>query len=276
MPTARTPQAPTTPWTDAAPTGSSILILSKEGTARQTRTPPRKPTRTAHQSVMTSGPAVMATRPASRPLAAMEVSGLPLTDPGVPAGGDRTCATGERRGERCDTDGRTVSHEHRAGVEAEPADEEDECTDDDEGDRVPRDRPRLAVGAVLAQAGAEDGCADRSGDAAGHVHDAGTGEVAVAELGEPATAPGPVDDDRVDERGQEHRVDRVRTEAHALRDGTGDDGRRRGGERHLEEEVDFLGDEVVAAGPEEPAVRADEPAGRARRRRRRSRRRRRR
>ena len=41
--TARRPQIPTTPWTDMAPTGSSILILSMASIEKTTRTPPIAP-----------------------------------------------------------------------------------------------------------------------------------------------------------------------------------------------------------------------------------------
>ena len=68
----------------------------------------------------------------------------------------------------------------------------------------------VAVCVVLADAWAEQDGADQSGDAAGHVHDAGAGEVGVdgvtdVDLGDQAATPGPVDDDRVDDRAHERR-----------------------------------------------------------------------
>ena len=42
---------------------------------------------------------------------------------------------------------------------------------------VAGDRPRLAVRAVLAHSSADEERTDEGGDATGHVHDAGAGEV---------------------------------------------------------------------------------------------------
>ena len=49
-----------------------------------------------------------------------------------------------------------VGRQLGARVEAVPADQEDEAAEDGEGDVVPEDRPGLAVGPVLADAGAEE------------------------------------------------------------------------------------------------------------------------
>src|SRR5262249_981191 len=43
MPTDRTPQRPFVPWTEIAPTGSSILRASKKNTLSTTRMPPTPP-----------------------------------------------------------------------------------------------------------------------------------------------------------------------------------------------------------------------------------------
>src|SRR5690606_23137339 len=76
MPTAKVPQMPHTRWTEVAPTGSSILILSNMMTEATTNMPAAKPMMTELMGVTTSAPAVMPTRPASTPFNVIERSGL--------------------------------------------------------------------------------------------------------------------------------------------------------------------------------------------------------
>ncbi len=72
------PQAPFTPWTADAPTGSSILsFVSMKTAARMTRTPAMAPMRAAAQAETKAHGAVMATRPASMPFASQDGSALP-------------------------------------------------------------------------------------------------------------------------------------------------------------------------------------------------------
>src|SRR4030095_548924 len=63
-----------------APQGSSTLITrSLKRTPKQTRMPARMPMTTAEFELTNAQGAVMATRPASMPLQAIEISGLPKT-----------------------------------------------------------------------------------------------------------------------------------------------------------------------------------------------------
>src|SRR2546427_13108533 len=72
------PHNPFTPCTEIAPTGSSMRSLpSMKNTATQTNTPAIPPISTADGAVTNAHGAVMATNPASVPLAIMEGSGLP-------------------------------------------------------------------------------------------------------------------------------------------------------------------------------------------------------
>src|SRR5438132_10620132 len=72
------PHNPLTPWTEIAPTGSSMRSLpSMKNTATQTNTPAIPPISTADGAVTNAHGAVMATNPASVPLAIIEGSGLP-------------------------------------------------------------------------------------------------------------------------------------------------------------------------------------------------------
>ncbi len=73
---ANVPQAPQTPWTEIAPTGSSIAIRSKNRIEKTTRMPAANPVTIAQVGAITSHPAVIATRPARAPLRDMEISGF--------------------------------------------------------------------------------------------------------------------------------------------------------------------------------------------------------
>ena len=73
------------------------------------------------------------------------VMNAPITPPAAPS--MVTTATSAKRTSR--------RAQRRARVEAEPADEQDQDAQADERHGVTRDRPRLAVGAVLALARAE-------------------------------------------------------------------------------------------------------------------------
>ncbi len=75
--TASRPQRPTTPCTEIAPTGSSILTLSIKTIENTTITPPTAPIMVAINGVGVSGPAVIATRPAKAPFKIMVKSALP-------------------------------------------------------------------------------------------------------------------------------------------------------------------------------------------------------
>src|SRR5947209_2270251 len=70
------PQQPFTPWTEMAPTASSILILSKKNTASTTRIPAMMPMIAAPPALTNAQGAVIATRPASMPLHIMDGSGF--------------------------------------------------------------------------------------------------------------------------------------------------------------------------------------------------------
>ena len=73
-----TPQAPLTPCTEMAPTGSSTFrVPSTKNTDQHTSRPETTPIRTETGAVTKAQGAVMATRPASMPLAIMLGSGLP-------------------------------------------------------------------------------------------------------------------------------------------------------------------------------------------------------
>src|SRR5210317_100421 len=75
--TASRPQIPTTPWTEMAPTGSSIRSLSRVTIDTTSSRPPTAPISVAVRGSGVSGSAVMATSPASAPLSAMVRSALP-------------------------------------------------------------------------------------------------------------------------------------------------------------------------------------------------------
>src|ERR1017187_3018801 len=72
------PSTPQKPCTEIAPQGSSILVtLSLNRTPAQTTRPARIPIMNAEVGPTKAQGAVMATRPASMPLQAIVISGLP-------------------------------------------------------------------------------------------------------------------------------------------------------------------------------------------------------
>ena len=97
--------------------------------------------------------AVIATRPASMPLAIIPGSGLPVRLGDPQHRDDRAERRGDRRvrgdGGELDVGG----GERRGGVEAEPAEQQDERAEHRHRDVVAGERPRLAVPAELADAG---------------------------------------------------------------------------------------------------------------------------
>src|SRR5580698_4849410 len=78
MPTDTPPSQPQKPCTEIAPQGSSILVTrSLKSTPPQTSNPARMPIVIAEVGDTKAHGAVMATRPASIPLQAIVMSGLP-------------------------------------------------------------------------------------------------------------------------------------------------------------------------------------------------------
>mmetsp|Transcript_29999 Transcript_29999/g.63261 ORF Transcript_29999/g.63261 Transcript_29999/m.63261 type:complete len:506 (-) Transcript_29999:156-1673(-) len=130
---------------------------------------------------------------------------------------------------------RASEREGRAGVEAVPAEPKDEGAEHAEHGRVAGHGDDALVLVVAALARAHDECAPEGGDAASHMHNAGSGKVNAAaehdvvldsgEGGEPAASrPDPVHNDRVDPASDDAGVDEVGTELRALSDGAGHDG----------------------------------------------------
>ncbi|XBH78987.1 hypothetical protein VPH35_105073 [Triticum aestivum] len=137
--------------------------------------------------------------------------------------------------------------EERAGVEPVPAKPQQEGAQDDERRAVPAQRHRSSGVVEPPNAGALDERAPEPGHAADHVDNPGPGEVDDAGVeeqrprrpggGGPAVGgPDPVGHHRVDEAGEEGRVDEVGHELRPLRDGAGGYPGRGDGEGPLEEE----------------------------------------
>ena len=101
--------------------------------------------------------------------------------------------------------------------------------------------PGDAVGAVLADAGADDNGSGQTNPAAHGMHHGGTGKINEAELFQPAAAfaeqaaPGPVSADRIDKGRNKRTGDQVDAEAGAFGHGSGNNGGRGRGEHGLEE-----------------------------------------
>src|SRR5205823_2871491 len=128
-----------------------------------------------------------------------------------------------------------VDRERRAGVEAEPAEPEDERPEDGIGEVVAGDRVRASVLSELADARAEEQRAGERSERALVMDDRRAGEVLHAAMEEPAVrAPDPVRRDAVDERERDAERE-VDPELRALCHRTPDDGERDPREDHLEQ-----------------------------------------
>ena len=93
-------------------------------------------------------------------------------------------------------------------VEAEPAEEQDEGADDDEGRAVGRQFLRLAA-YELADAGANHEGAGQRDETAHRVHHAGAGVVLRAQRAQEAVAPDPVAVDGVNQRRDDEAVGQI-------------------------------------------------------------------
>ena len=114
------------------------------------------------------------------PLAIMPGSGLPVRH--ITQTIDATAPNARSDG-RVGRDHRELHVRHcerRGGVEAEPTEEQDERTEHRHRDVVTGQRPWLAV-LELADAGTDHDCTGERGSSAHCVHDAGAGEVDVAD-----------------------------------------------------------------------------------------------
>src|SRR5437762_9592694 len=196
--------------------------------------------------------------PGEEPVPAHRRVGLSEAHPHVEEGAEGAGAAREHgvHGDRADAEVAGARRPERAsGVEAEPAEGEDEAAEQHHRDVMARDRVRRAVAVELADARADDHRDRERGEAADGVHDPRAGEVAVAvaelevaaELREPPAAPGPVAEERAGDRAEDERGDRERGELPALGGGAGDDRRRGVHEHHLAEEHHHDAD-VVGAG----------------------------
>ena len=162
--------------------------------------------------------------------------GHETTAGGSQGGGDGGAGDDARAGD---------NRELRTRVEAVPADPEDKGAENNERGGVTRHRVDAAVRSETAGARADDPGAHQAGDAASHVHNAGTGEIEHAAAkkegavraprAEPTfSGPAPVNDSRVDKGGEEEGVAEVGFKLGALSDGARDNRRGGGGEGPLE------------------------------------------
>jgi len=103
----------------------------------------------------------------------------------------------------------------------------------------------MATWATAApDAGADHRRPDQSRNATHGVHDGRPGKIVETEIGEPSTAPHPVADDRIDEGGDQERVDQIRDEPHSLGHRTGDDRSDGSSEDRLEQPEGLQGQSI--------------------------------
>ena len=161
-------------------------------------------------------------------------------DLSLPARGDeRAEHAGGRRdlGDEQDL-GEAAVHrvERRARVEPEPAQPQDQYAEPEQRHVVPGNRPRLAVPAVLAAPRPEVQQHRERAGGSDQVHRGRAGEILHAKVGlQPAAAEHPVGGDRVDEPGEDDRIDDVDAELDPLERRPPHDGERHRAEHELEE-----------------------------------------
>ncbi len=238
IPAARVPQAPQTPCTEMAPTGSSIRILSKNSTEKTTSTPAMAPMMMALPGVTLAHRLVMATSPARAPLRLMPISGLPnlIQEANMarmqPAAAARLVLT------------KIMAMSLLAAV-VEPG-----LNPNQPSHRMKT--PRAASGMLcprmgltlpslpyLPMRGPSTMAPARADPAADRVDHGGTGKIDETQLFQPAAAveepaPGPAAEDGVDEGADDDTVDQIAGEFGPFGHGAGDDGGGRGGKDHLE------------------------------------------
>ena len=157
-----------------------------------------------------------------------------VAHPGDAHDGDRRHCRGEVGGhEHAGGDLRAVARQRncRAAVKAEPAEPQDEAAQRAERQRVARNRARLTVLGVFADAGPQDRRADQRAQAADKMHCRRTREIVETHFAQPAAALDPMAGYRVDDRRNHHRINAVGGKPGALRHSAGHD-RRRGGAKH--------------------------------------------
>ena len=165
-PQASVPQTPDMPCTATAPIGSSMPILSTQITPKTAMQPEPMPITIAAHGATKPEAAVIATSAPRAPFSIIEMSGLPsfsqaMTIPVTAPAAAAMFVVSRDVGEEAEA--AEVDRQRRAGVEAEPAEPEDDRPEDGERDVVARDRVRAPVLAELADPRAED---QRAGQAA--------------------------------------------------------------------------------------------------------------
>ena len=189
----------------------------------------------------------MPTRPASAPFRAIERSSRPLRiriQVRAPheAGGRREV------GHEDDSADLGVDGELRAAVEAKPTEPEDEHAERGEREVVRGHRLDRAIRHVLANARADDQGACQGHASADTVNDRAPGEVDEAHFREPAAAPDPVTDHRVDDDGRDRGEEEEGQQPSALGDRARHD--RAGGRREDElKEEKYIGRQVRLGSP---------------------------
>ena len=222
---------PARPCADSAPTGSSIH-LSIASTPTTTITPATAPMIGAAHDLHVARRGRDGHQRGDRAVAGHADVDLLVFTVHQSDGGEHARGGREVR-DHGDLREATVQRvQRRAGVEPEPAEPQDQDAEAEQRHVVPRDRPRLAVLAVLAAARAEQQQRREGAGGADQVDHGRAGEVLHADVGvQPAAAEDPVRADRVDQRREDDGVDDVDAELDPLERRAPDDRERDGAER---------------------------------------------
>ncbi|NJO37575.1 MAG: hypothetical protein HC871_08090 [Rhizobiales bacterium] len=186
----------------------------------------------------------------------------PTRSPPSPAKRARDDGVGDDPGELDRSD------QLRSGVEADPADPEDDGAQAHQHGVMAGYAAWQPAASELAAARADHDDRRERHPAAGRMHHGRAGKVDIAAIGEKGRAfgkeqiaPGPMSEDRIDHGRDQDRDDQVGVEGRALGDRSGDDGRRGAAEDELESEE--AQQRKIAVGDREEGIADQGGAGRA-------------
>lgn len=151
-------------------------------------------------------------------------------------GADDSRRSAEHRRHQHERDFLRIGVEDAPAVESEPAEPEQENADRRERKIVSHDRAGDAVD-EFSDARTDENRSRESRPAADAMHERRSREVVEIQIREPASAPAPRTDDRINEGDENQREQQIRIELRSSRHRAGNDGRARRGEHSLKEKV---------------------------------------
>src|SRR5665648_878641 len=260
------PHSPLTPCTETAPTGSSTL--SRPSTKTMATTTSRPATRPINAApcafVNTLGAALIGLVAGQHAVGGHRRVGLAVTFPYQKHRREAAECAGDERVDDHDSEPQVGRRQCGCAVEAHPAEDEDDDTEDGERQVVGEDHARRTVLGELADAWPQHQRPGEGREAAHGVDYSRAGEVegamaqteVAAQCAQPAATPHPVAVDGVHDGGHEEAVHDEGRELPALGHGARGDGGGGVHEHELKEE-EAHDRHIVAAPPEKEALVTD-------------------